>query len=122
MAAKKKKSGGGSKGNASSSAATPSNSSSTAAASKQKQKRSTSSDVGGDGLAAELEAAAFGWGMDVLIEVHSAGELDRAMKLTSPLLGINNRNLKTLKTDIQTTRELAPRVVDALLRRDGVMA
>ena len=62
-----------------------------------------------DGLAAELESA-FDWGMDVLIEVHNAKELDRAMKLQSPLLGINNRNLKTLKTDIQTTRELAPRV------------
>ena len=66
-----------------------------------------------DGLAAELESAAFDWGMDVLIEVHNAEELDRAMKLKSPLLGINNRNLKTLKTDIETTRQLAPRVVDA---------
>lgn len=66
-----------------------------------------------DSLAAELEAAAFDWGMDVLIEVHNAEELDRAMLLKSPLLGINNRNLKTLKTDIQTTRDLAPRVVDA---------
>ena len=66
-----------------------------------------------DGLAAELESAAFDWGMDVLIEVHNAKELDRAMKLQSPLLGINNRNLKTLKTDIQTTCELAPRVIDA---------
>ena len=66
-----------------------------------------------DGLAAELEAAAFDWGMDVLIEVHDEAELDRAMKLKSPLLGINNRNLKTLKTDIETTRRLAPRVIDA---------
>ena len=66
-----------------------------------------------DGLAADLEAAAFDWGMDVLIEVHNAAELDRAMKLKSPLLGINNRNLKTLKTDIDTTRQLAPRVIDA---------
>lgn len=66
-----------------------------------------------DGLAAELEAAATDWGMDVLIEVHNAEELDRAMKLKSPLLGINNRNLKTLKTDIETTRQLAPRVIDA---------
>lgn len=66
-----------------------------------------------DALAAELEAAAFEWGMDVLIEVHNAEELDRAMALKSPLLGINNRNLKTLKTDIQTTRDLAPRVIDA---------
>ena len=66
-----------------------------------------------DGLAMELEDAAFHWGMDVLIEVHNARELDRAMSLKSPLLGINNRNLKTLKTDIETTRKLAPRVVDA---------
>ncbi|MGB0630397.1 MAG: indole-3-glycerol phosphate synthase TrpC [Alphaproteobacteria bacterium] len=66
-----------------------------------------------DGLAAELESAAFEWGMDVLIEVHNAEELDRAMKLKSALLGINNRNLKTLKTDIETTRQLAPRVIDA---------
>lgn len=66
-----------------------------------------------DTLAAELEAIATGWGMDVLIEVHDAAELDRAMKLKSPLLGINNRNLKTLKTDIETTRQLAPRVIDA---------
>lgn len=66
-----------------------------------------------DALAAELEACAFDWGMDVLIEVHNAEELERGMKLKSPLLGINNRNLKTLKTDIATTRELAPRVVDA---------
>ena len=66
-----------------------------------------------DTLAAELEAAAVDWGMDVLIEVHNAEELDRAMLLKSPLLGINNRNLKTLKTDIRTTRQLAPLVVDA---------
>ena len=66
-----------------------------------------------DALAAELEASAFEWGMDVLIEVHNGEELDRAMKLKSPLLGINNRDLKTLKTDIETTRQLAPRVIDA---------
>lgn len=66
-----------------------------------------------DGLAAELEAAATDWEMDVLIEVHNAEELDRAMKLKSPLLGINNRDLKTLKTEIETTRQLAPRVIDS---------
>ena len=65
-----------------------------------------------DGLATELEAAATDWGMDVLIEIHNAEELGRAMKLNSPLLGINNRNLKTLKTDIETTRQLAPLVID----------
>ena len=65
-----------------------------------------------DGLAAELERTAFDWGMDVLIEVHDAEELDRAMLLKSRLLGINNRNLKTLETNIETTRQLAPRVAN----------
>ncbi len=62
-----------------------------------------------DSQAAELEDAATEWEMDVLIEVHDAPELDRAMNLRSPLLGINNRNLKTLGTSLDTTRELAPR-------------
>lgn len=63
-----------------------------------------------DTLAAELEAAAMDLGMDVLIEVHDGAELDRAHLLKSPLIGINNRNLKTLAVDIATTLELAPRV------------
>ena len=62
------------------------------------------------GLAKELEALALELGMDVLIEIHSAEELDQAMNLKSRLLGINNRNLKTLKTDITTTVQLAPMV------------
>lgn len=63
-----------------------------------------------DGQAAELEAAAFELGMDVLIEVHDRPELDRALRLKSPLLGINNRNLKTLVVDLQTSIELAAAV------------
>lgn len=63
-----------------------------------------------DGLAAELEDAATHWGMDALIEVHDAAELDRAMRLKSPLLGINNRDLNTFVTDLATTERLAARV------------
>lgn len=60
-----------------------------------------------DAQAEELEAAADEWGMDVLIEVHDRTELDRAVRLKSPLIGINNRNLKTLTVDIATTEALA---------------
>jgi len=61
-----------------------------------------------DGCAAELEAAAFSLGMDVLIEVHEEAELDRAMRLKSRLVGINNRNLKTFETTLATSERLAP--------------
>ncbi len=66
-----------------------------------------------DGLAVEMETMAHELSMDVLIEVHDAAELERAMKLTSPLIGINNRNLKTLEVDLATSEMLRALIPDS---------
>ncbi|MCC6719034.1 MAG: indole-3-glycerol phosphate synthase TrpC [Acetobacteraceae bacterium] len=63
-----------------------------------------------DAQAAEMEARAFELGMDVLAESHDAAELERALRLQTRLIGINNRNLRTMQTSLETTVELAKRV------------
>jgi len=60
--------------------------------------------------AQELEEAAQAFGMDALLEVHDEAELERAFRMRSPLIGINNRNLKTFDTTLEVSRRLAPRI------------
>jgi indole-3-glycerol phosphate synthase len=62
------------------------------------------------GLMAELEACAHDLGMGVLVEVHDAAELTAALRLKTAMLGINNRNLRTFETSLQTTIDLLPRI------------
>jgi indole-3-glycerol phosphate synthase len=63
-----------------------------------------------DAAARDIEQAAHALGLDVLLEVHDEAELERALRLTSRLVGINNRNLKTFETTLATSERLAPRI------------
>src|ERR1700674_76843 len=69
-----------------------------------------------DGAARDIEDAAIAYGMDVLIEIHERSEVDRALKLRSPMIGINNRNLRSFETTLATSETLAP-----LIPRDRLM-
>ena len=68
-----------------------------------------------DAQAAELEEIAHGYGMDVLVEIHNEDELRRALRLATPLIGINNRNLKTFHTSIEVSERLRACIPDGRL-------
>jgi indole-3-glycerol phosphate synthase len=73
---------------------------------------------------ADLEAQAHALGMDVLVEVHDGAELDRALRLKTPLVGINNRNLSSFEVSLETTLDLLPCVPPHLLpvTESGILA
>ncbi len=69
-----------------------------------------------DAAARDIEDTAIAYGMDVLIEIHERSELDRALKLRSEMIGVNNRNLRSFETTLSTSEALAP-----LIPRDRLM-
>lgn len=69
-----------------------------------------------DDVARDIEAAALAYGMDVLIEIHDRSELERALKLKSAMIGVNNRNLRSFETRLETSETLAP-----LIPKDRLM-
>ena len=77
-----------------------------------------------DAQMATLEACALAYGMDVLVEIHDGGELDRALRLKTPLLGINNRNLRNFSVTLDTTFNLLPRVPKdrLVITESGILA
>jgi indole-3-glycerol phosphate synthase len=72
----------------------------------------------------DLEGEARSYGLDVLVEVHNGAELDAALRLRTPLLGINNRNLRTFETSLDTTLDLLPRIPEGRLvvTESGILA